>query len=293
MERERWLVLYARAHELSRGWGFGNSYSTACIVGVFLWAAVHDRPVSWACQVENWPAEVDFGKLPSQSTMSRRLRSEPVKNLLNVLERALFSDVSSRSVQSENAELQTQIIDAKPLPVGGYSKDSDAHWGRACGGGARGYKFFAIWGQSPLPTAWELGPMNVSEKKMAEKLLPQLSGKGWLLADAQYDSNRLYDLAFAHGYRLLAPRRKKGGLGHHYQSPHRLYAIEQLEGNQRPDFHRQRIQIERNFGHWTSFGGGLAPLPSWVRRGHRVRLWVQAKLLINAVRIHQRWLAAA
>jgi hypothetical protein len=29
----------------------------------------------------------------------------------------------------------------------------------------------------------------------------------------------------------------------------------------------------------------MAPLPPWVRRLHRVRLWVQAKLLINALRI--------
>src|SRR5262245_17216839 len=101
MERERWLVLYARARELSRGWGFGNSYSTACIVGVFLWAAVHDRPVAWACQAENWAAELNFGKLPSQSTMSRRLRSEPVKNLLNLMEQAMVSDDSENGEQTQ------------------------------------------------------------------------------------------------------------------------------------------------------------------------------------------------
>jgi hypothetical protein len=35
----------------------------------------------------------------------------------------------------------------------------------------------------------------------------------------------------------------------------------------------------------TSFAGGLGPLPAWVRRLPRVRTWVWAKLLINAVRI--------
>lgn len=289
MERERWLVLYARARKLSYSWGFGQRYSTACIVGVFLWAVVHDRPVSWACKSAHWPVDLNFGSLPSQSTVSRRLRSEPVIKLLNLLEKSFADEASA----CDKAKPQIQVIDAKPLPIGGYSKDPNARWGRACGGGARGYKFFAIWGTSPLPSAWEIASMNVSEKKMAEQLLPRLQGKGFLLADAQYDSSRLYDLAFAFGYQLLAPRRKKGGLGHHYQSPHRLFAIEQLEQNKWPHFHCQRIQIERNFGHWSSFGGGLAPLPSWVRRSHRVRLWVQAKLLINALRVQQQRLALA
>jgi hypothetical protein len=48
---------------------------------------------------------------------------------------------------------------------------------------------------------------------------------------------------------------------------------------------RQRLAVERAFGNCTSFGGGLAP---WVRRLHRVRLWVQAKLLIDALRIAQK-----
>ncbi|HEY7311236.1 MAG TPA: hypothetical protein VH643_17880, partial [Gemmataceae bacterium] len=33
------------------------------------------------------------------------------------------------------------------------------------------------------------------------------------------------------------------------------------------------------------FAAGLGPLPAWVRRLHRVRTWVWAKLLINGVRI--------
>jgi hypothetical protein len=35
----------------------------------------------------------------------------------------------------------------------------------------------------------------------------------------------------------------------------------------------------------VSFGGGLSSLPAWVRGLDRVRTWVWAKLLINAVRI--------
>ena len=293
MERERWLQLYALAQALSRSWTHGHRFSTAWIVAVYFWAVLHDRPVSWACCRAHWPAEQAVGALPSQATMSRRLRSAPVQLLLQRMEDAL-AQANAREEHSAPPPAETvTIIDAKPLPIGGYSKDRDARWGRSCGGCARGYKFYALWGAAPLPVAWEIQAMNVSEKRVAAQLLARAPGRGWLLGDAQYDSNQLYDQAFAQGYRLLAPRRKRGGLGHHYQSPHRLAAIAELEGGGWRRFHQQRTQIERHFGHWTSFGGGLAGLPSWVRTLGRVRRWVQAKLLINAVRILGKELANA
>jgi hypothetical protein len=46
-----------------------------------------------------------------------------------------------------------------------------------------------------------------------------------------------------------------------------------------------RGRIERSFGNAVCFAGGLGPLPAWVRRMHRVFLWVMAKLVINGVRI--------
>ena len=49
-----------------------------------------------------------------------------------------------------------------------------------------------------------------------------------------------------------------------------------------------RGAIERAYGNLTSFGGGLAPLPAWVRHEDRVWLWTSAKLVINAMRIESR-----
>jgi Transposase DDE domain len=288
MERERWVGLYQLACEVSRSWGFGHRYSVACIVGVFLWAAVHDRPISWACRAENWPQDLRRGRLPSQSTMSRRLRTKAVQDLLKLMEHALKISTSPPPEADP-----VQIIDAKPLPIGSYSKDPDARWGRACGTMAKGYKLYAVWGASGMPEAWCVRPMNVSEKSLADELLRRLPGRGWLLADSQYDSNELFDLAFEQGWQLLAPRRKKGRFGHHYLSPHRRFAVQVLEGDGWRPFHRERTGIERKFGNCTSFGGGLGPLPSWVRRLPRVHLWVQAKLLINAQRIRQSGLAIA
>ena len=46
-----------------------------------------------------------------------------------------------------------------------------------------------------------------------------------------------------------------------------------------------RREAERRFGNLVSLGGGLSPLPAWVRRLSRVRLWVGGTVFINAVRI--------
>jgi hypothetical protein len=51
--------------------------------------------------------------------------------------------------------------------------------------------------------------------------------------------------------------------------------------------YQARGQIERLYGSAVSFAGGLGPLPAWVRGRDRVRTWVWAKLLINAVRLRR------
>ncbi len=138
-----------------------------------------------------------------------------------------------------------------------------------------------------LPEAWEITPANTSEKQVAERLFSQLSYGGYLLADGEYDASYLYDEAFAHGYQLISPCRKakNPGTGKHYQSPHRLHSIAVLSKPFGETLYKARTQIERSFGNATSFGGALAPLPAWVRGLERVRTWVWAKLIINAVRI--------
>jgi hypothetical protein len=85
---------------------------------------------------------------------------------------------------------------------------------------------------------------------------------------------------------LVVPAwRANAGKGHRYQSPHRLRSIALSETAFGRALYGVRTQIERCFGNAVSFAGGLAPLPPWVRRHHRVHCWVAAKLLINGVRI--------
>jgi hypothetical protein len=278
MERERWIRLHALATELSRGWRFGCKFNAAVIVGVYFWAVVHDRPISWACQLKNWPVDLSARSLPSQSTMSRRLRSEPVLRLLQLIE---------TQFQANADDDGTKFIDAKPLTVSGVSKDPEVGWGRAAGAFGKGYKLYVIWGRGCFPIAWQVRAINVSEKLVARDLIPHIRGQGYLLGDAIYDVGILYDLAAAAQHQFVAERHRTRGLGrgHRPQSPHRLKGIELLSSDEGRRLLRERVAIERSFGNCTSFGGGLGPLPNWVRRLTRVRLWVQAKLFINALRI--------
>jgi hypothetical protein len=278
MERELWLALYnlARRCDPSPYWELVRFFDHH-IVGVYLWAVLHDRPVSWACDPANWPKRLWRGTLPSQSTMSRRLRTAEVQCLLNRIEKTLVALGGSGLVL---------IVDGKPLIVGTHSKDTDATWGRAGRGYAKGYKLHAIYGRGPLPVAWEVAPLNESEPEVARRLIPLLKrGGGYILGDKAFDSNPLH--ASACGYQLVAERKRPGtGLGHRRHSPGRLRSIQLLHTKFGQDLYRCRDDVERQFGWLTNHGAGLAPLPAWVRRPHRVRLWVQAKLLIHAAYVY-------
>ena len=101
--------------------------------------------------------------------------------------------------------------------------------------------------------------------------------------DSNYDSNALYARFAARGGRLIAARKKPGtGLGHHRHHPHRLLAIEQLEGSgaSLKEHRRHRIRVEQALAHVTNLPFGLSPLPNHVRRLHRVRLWVLSKITL-------------
>jgi Transposase DDE domain len=274
MERELWIQLYVLVVALDSRFSRGL-YRASEIVMVFLWAVVNDRPTSWACQRCNWHGFAPRA-LPSQPTMSKRLRSGPVMALLKQVESKLGGDPRRWWLQR---------IDSKPLPVGPHSKDKNAQWGHAGGGFARGYKLHTIWGNGPLPSVWQIEPMNVGDSVVARKMVKALPGEGYLIGDRQYDSNPLHRAASPHHQVVAAQQRPGKGLGHRRHAPGRLRALELLSRPFGQALLKTRTQIERDFSGLTCFAAGLAPLPSWVRHPHRIYLWVQAKLLINAIRI--------
>jgi len=283
MECELWPRLYALVIELGRRLRSRRvRYSDAVIVLVFLWGCLHDRPQSWCCESRNWKStRLRPVRIPSDSTLSRRLEADSVKNFMTALGDAV------RNTQDPGL---LSFIDGKPLVVGSCSKDPDAKAGRVAKGMARGYKLHAIWSNRPVPEAWTVRPLNENESPVARKLISQLQGSGYLIGDGQFDVIALHDLSFERHHQLLThPRRSTAkGLGHIRQSPHRLHAIEMRQRDFGRELLHQRAQIERLFGAATNFSGGLAPLPNWVRRLHRVHRWVWAKLLINGMRIQHR-----
>jgi hypothetical protein len=174
--------------------------------------------------------------------------------------------------------------------VSGASGDRQAGFGRAQRGNARGYKLHLIQGIDGLVAAWRIAPMNKDERVMARRMVRTADIQGYLLADANYDSNPLHEVCARRGdLQLVAPlrggrkcesRRPKMSLG-------RRRAAE-LFDNPNPQFARDlmllRNTIERSLANLTNWGGGLTHLPPWVRTHRRVHRWVQAKLILNAIK---------
>ena len=300
MEDQLWAALYPliRQEDKRRARRKRVQFSDADILLVALWAVLHDRPIRWACRRRNWPHDYTRD-LPSPATMSGRLRTLSVQLLLE----QVFYRLLAATHVLEGLCL-CRRVDSKPLPVGGFTKDRDARRrGYATGGLAKGYKLFTCWCKNMVvPEALVLGPMCESDPAGTCKLIDRLvalhpggAAGGYLIADVTDDSNPLHDYAGRRGFQLLAPRKQPGtGLGHGKHSTARLRAIEMLEGPDpsRLSFGRSlyalRGQIERDYGNAGSFGGGLQPLPNFVRRPRRVTLWVIGKLIINGVRICEK-----
>jgi len=292
MELELWTWISQAICDVQRAFKFNprDTHRTGLIVRVHLWAALHDRPTVWACQSKNWTHKTCPEKLPDQSTLSRRLRRDDFQ---------LFLQATQRRLNGKTQEHLLKIVDGKPLELPHHTGDPDARWGRGVSRLSVGYKLHVICSGNPMPDAVAITPLDVCEKQMARRMIKRVKGCGYLLGDGHYDASWLYDVCKHHHHVLVSPRAKPGtGIGHHYQSPHRLRSIQLLEppaGSNEfgPALYRNRTQIERQFSQLTCFGGGLASLPSWVRRIWRVRNWVWAKLLINAARIRiQRSYAA-
>ena len=218
--------------------------------------------------------------------MSRRLRSASVRQFMDRLGRRL----SGRQSQWSG---WLKLIDGKPLLVAPQTQDRHARWGYGIGGHAKGYKLHVIDSGKPMPERFAVYPLNVNEGRVARRMIPAITGTGYLIGDANYDDDRLYRAAAAVRHRFIAPRRRPHTHidKHKRFHPDRVRAVTQLEmplpwANH---FSRHllhvRKQIETTFGNLTSFFAGLTHLPPWVRGLTRVRYFVHAKLLINAARI--------
>lgn len=288
MKAERYRRVCRWIDQVSPHGRRGNQqFSDAAIVKVYFWSTQWDRPVSWACDEGNWPDDVRFSTVgfdvPSQPTMSRRMRTVGVLQLIERVQAKLAEALGGSLVKA---------IDSKPLVVGNYSKDRDARRGYAAGGKARGYKLHAITERKSF-VLWTLSGMNAVDQTAAAALLPRLRGWGYLGADNGYDANPLYRAASEVNHQLIAPPRKSNAGVRDVRRNSRqrirsldLWADPLKHCGQASAFARsirnEREQIERNFGN-AAMNGLTAP-PPWVRRPHRVATWTAAKLIQTMAR---------
>ncbi len=256
------------------------TFTDAAILEVYLFAALCERPVSWACDPQHWPRGFRRGPLPSASAVSRRMRTPSVDRLLERLRRKL---------ESHDGHQVVAIVDGKALPIGPHSHDKQSGYGRAASSKARGYKLHAITTIAGRVLAWRVTPMQTSEGVMARRMVRELAHDGYLLGDANYDLNKPFDAALDREIQLVTPRRygRKCGLGHCRHSPARLRSKEILEEDVTGfgrGLMRSRWSVERFFGTLSSHATGLSHLPHWIRSWRRVHNWVRAKLVIYAAR---------
>jgi hypothetical protein len=283
MERELFAVIVEALNALpeAKRRPAKSRYSHRQVLAVAFWAALHDRPISWATQRRNWPFHDRTRPLPSNATMSRRLRDPVIARIVDLL-------IKSMWVEGHGA--RTLIVDGRPLVVATHSRDISATFGYGAGGKRRGYKLHAIVDLLGNCRVHRVEPLNVSEQVVAYEMIASLEHRAadLLLADGMYDVNKLYEIAGVRGIQMLAERRykKAKGVGHQRHSEHRLRGLEIMK--QDPKALDDRRFIESCFGTQGNQIGGLGPLPNHVRALDRVRRWVSLKVVIDAAHRKKR-----
>lgn len=287
MSSQEWKTVYHTIRLVNRSVapeGRRPSYPDTLIVAMYMWCVWNDRPLCWAADRANYTSVFRPRRLPSRSQFCRRIKTRRCQALLQRVSDRLADDDMSESPR-------IALMDGRAFCVRDHSTDPDAKTGYASGGFARGYKLHAIARENGRFTDIRVTPMNVSEKRVARELIAQGQDIGILLADQGYESGSLYDHAREHGVILMTPLSKNAGGGHRPQSKARLFA-KKLWDYGGEVLYRRRDAIERFFSQLSSFGGGLAPLPPWVRRLERVERWITAKVLIYHARLLVRENAA-
>ena len=246
------------------------TYDDRTILLVAIWAILHDRSMAWACEARHWPDQWRPDPLPSPSTMSRRWVRAYARHGL-AIEDALL--------KASGPVTRDGVIDARPLCVGGATKDPDAKAGRAVGHFAKGYKLFSVLDARGFIRAWEVHAMNRAEPTVAANLYRRLpEGLQRIVGDGVYDSMRLHGVATEAGLRHYAPIRQQR-VGRR-QQPRRKQLLKLFSTDIGRAYLKSRDALERSFAHMSNISCGLKGLPNWVRRQGRVERWVWGKILI-------------
>lgn len=293
MDRGHWKIVLSAVRRAARAVPRNRrlTFPDGLIVAMFLWGVAHDRPLRWACDRTHYGPVFRPRRLPSVSQFTRRVKTEPVQRILQRVHEQL-----ARPGQITGLS----YVDGKPLVVGVASKDPDAARGRVMGGWARGYKLHAFMTEDRRIPVFAVSPLNVHEMPVARQMLPHLppfSPRMLLLADGNYDAADFHKDVDRHGGRLLC---KPRGFARHEVTRRQMgrarrecLAVWSEQPGWAKVVYQQRIHAEGVWSNVTSYGGGLGPLPAFVRRLPRVRRWVGAKIILYHARLAARLTHAA
>lgn len=263
-------------------------YGDQLIVRMFFWAAAHDRPLCWACRRRSYNRVMRPRSLPSVSQFCKRLKTDRIERLIRRVHE-LFAGLDE--------PISLAFIDGKALPVSESSKDPEAKTGHGNGRFSRGYKVHTLGDSRGRIRHFRLTPLNEGEPTVArEHLVARVPEGCVVLADGNYDGRKLYTAVGERGAFLFTPQKKNRRTEAAFRNtcPERRAAMEVWRDE--PELARRayalRGGIERIFSALTCFGGGLGPLPAWVRRLERVTRWVTAKITIYNARIMLREIAS-
>jgi hypothetical protein len=287
MDRDIWIVLMEASRIAARrldGPRRRPVYPDLLVLRMWLWATLHDRPMCWACSRTSYNSLFRPRRLLSVSRFSRRLRTRRFARLRVLLHRVLTDHGHHSAVG---------YLDGKALPVGECTTDPDARDGAVTTGRfRRGYKLHARADGLGFFVEYRVRPLNEGEALIARKLLRRLDRDTLVLADANYDSRKLYGAIERRGARFLCPVKGRATKARTFRRmPESRRQAVRLWRDKRVMAEAAmglRATIERLFAHLTGFGGGLGPLPAWARTLRRVRLWVDAKLAIYHARLIAR-----
>lgn len=294
MDREIWsavLVAIKRAARRVEPTVRSPLFADWLIVAMYFWTCWHDRPQCWACDREHYGRLFRPRKLPSVSQFNRRLRTYSVERI----QQRVHNDLAKIGVV-----MPVNFIDGKPLLISPVGRDPDARCGHVTGGFGKGYKLHAIVTEDDRIPVWSVTALNVHETHVAEAMcdhLPAQLENSLILADGNYDAADLHKRVERTQARLLVPLRGKAvhPVTLRQMGPARREHIQVTTGH--PDLVKYmlnwRTAIERVFSALSCHGGGLAPLPTWIRRLERVRRWVGCKIALYHSRLQWRKMAAA
>lgn len=256
-------------------------YRDELIVRMYFWSVWHDRPLCWACSRTSYNRLLRPRRLPSVSQFCKRLKSDRITAVIECVNELLAG---------RDEDVGLAFFDGKALPVSESSRDPDARVGRGNGKFSRGYKLHALTDSHGRIRAWRVTPLNEGEPTVArEHLVAHVPPGCMVLADGNYDGRKLYTAVSEVGAVLLTPQKKNHRTAAAFARtcPPRRAVMEAWRDHPEltRDVYALRSGVERAFSALSCFGGGLGPLPAWVRRQHRVTNWVTAKVAIYNARV--------